>query len=264
MSTYHSFSPRAAASRVRAETKAKARERQRREEQSIWDELIAEQLTHDRQRPAQRSGKRNKAAKPQRSAEDWLREYGQALQQVAKDLVKQFQRPPPKTHEQRYDAWLQLLANAWMNGIDRGRCAANKLLLTLITHVLRAFLKQQGIVNVRDLSSDGREALFRLLRQFDQFAIANNQLVTAAAYRTLKRLDKSDRRDIIAWIKSSEDEGKSALHVVRDGREHMRNLRSVEEWCASYDEKLRAFDQQTGGRHSITSQNIYVEKTAFP
>src|SRR5215831_12338545 len=108
MSTYHSFSPRAAASRVRAETKAKARERQRREEQSIWDEL-----THDRQRPAQRSGKRNKAAKPQRSAEDWLREYGQALQQVAKDLVKQFQRPPPKTHEQRYDAWLQLLANAW-------------------------------------------------------------------------------------------------------------------------------------------------------
>jgi hypothetical protein len=44
MSSYHSFSPKLAAGRLRAETKAKRREQLRREEDPIWQQLGLEHI----------------------------------------------------------------------------------------------------------------------------------------------------------------------------------------------------------------------------
>jgi hypothetical protein len=230
MSAYHSFNPRAAASRVRAAAKAAKRAQLQREEQSIWDELIAEQLSLDRQRAlrAPRPGKRSKVVKREPSVNDWIAEYEQAVQRIARDVVREMQRRPPPTQARRSDDWLLLIINVWMRGLGRQLYSHNKLLRALLSRVVRAFFYEHG--DLRNLSAEGGDAMLHMLQRFDHIASANNKWVIATAYRIIQGMDRSTRKFIIEWIKDGDEKGKTLLQIVRPRRHELVSVRSPEAW----------------------------------
>lgn len=247
MTTYHPFSSKAAASRLRALTKAKAREQQQREEATIWHELVAEQLILDRQRNGQapRRGKRGKAAKPEPTFDDWLRDYERALAQFRVDYCKRLQHRPPRASIKKYTNWLLLVGDLWSTGARR-ESLENRLLSTLFVRAYRSFLNRHGTTVFADLRPAVVDELLASLVQLDSVIAASTKQVIATARKVIRGLDKRDRKQLVDWFTAVAQDERSFLEEIKTRRHFAMRVRAPEDWRELLEQKPEEGDKSNG------------------